>query len=167
LSVRSGLIPGPRRAGGFSLLELMVVLVISGVILGLGGMTFSSYLHRSSARRAAQVFARDLTMARSSALRSRAPMSLRFDEINLSYRISSPGSGTELVTRRFGANADVDLSAIDLRFYGDSVLFSVRGVADLGGTEGGASLGEARFTSGPYTYKVFFNSLGASKVEEG
>jgi len=147
---------------------LIVVLTIAGLVTGFAGLAFSRYAHRSAAKRAAQVFARDLTVARSAAVRSRAPVVLRFDEVNRWYEIESLGSGTELVTRRFGANADLDLSAIDLQFYGDTVLFSARGVADLDNREDmGTSLGSASFESGGTTYTVFFNSLGASKVEEG
>jgi len=76
-------------------------------------------------------------------------------------------TGTELVRRRFGVNADVDLSAVDLRFRGDTVVFSARGVADLSNIAGSGSLGEATFTSGATMFMVYFNSLGASKVEEG
>lgn len=167
MSVKSGPARGPRRPGGFSLLELTIVLTMAGLVMGFAGMAFSRYAHRSSAKRAAQVFARDLTMARSAAVRSRAPVVLRFDEINRWYEIRSPGSGTEVVTRRFGANGDVELSAIDLRFNGDTVLFSARGVADLSNLVNVGSLGEAVFVSGGVSYTVFFNSLGASKVEEG
>ena len=48
------------------------------------------------------------------------------------------------------------------------MVFSVRGVADLVNAEGArVTLGHARFTSGSVSYSVYFNSLGASKVEEG
>ena len=63
-------------------------------------------------------------------------------------------------------NADVELSAIDLVFRGDTVVFSSRGVADLSNIQGSGSLGEARFGVGATEYTVFFNSMGASKVEE-
>ena len=166
LSEGSGLKSGTRGSGGFSLLELTIVLVMAGLVMGFAGLTFSGYFQRSSAKRAAQVFARDLALARSAAMRSREAVVLRFDESGRWYEIETMGSGTALVRRRFGVNADVDLSSIVLLFAGDSVVFSARGVADLGNIEGGASLGEARFASGATEFSVYFNSLGASKVEE-
>lgn len=152
--------------GGFTLLELVIVLVLAGITLGFAGLTFSGYFQRSSARRAAQVFARDLTLARSSAVRAREKVVIRFFESSRWYEIVAIDSDTEIARRRFGVNADVDLSAINLVFRGDSVVFSSRGVADLSNIQGGGSLGEARFTSGATEYSVYFNSMGASKVEE-
>ena len=149
--------------GGFTLIELAVVLVLAGLVLRSAGLTFGEYLERSSARRAAQVFARDLTLARSSAIRTRGSVVVRFFESGSWYQVVVQASGTELVRRRFAVNADVDLSEIDLVFPGDTVVFDSRGVADLSGIA--TSLGEARFTAGATEYGVYFNSMGASKVE--
>jgi Tfp pilus assembly protein FimT len=141
------------------------VLVLASITLGFAGMTFSGYFQRSSARRAAQVFAGDLAMARSAAVRAKQPFVIRFDESNRWYQVVAQSSGTELVRRRFGVNADVELSAIDLKFRGDTVVFSARGVADLSNIHGSGTLGEASFAAGATRYTVSFNSLGASKVE--
>lgn len=161
-----GACTGRRGVGGFTILELTVVLILAGLTLGWAGLTFSGYFQRSSARRAAQVFARDLTLARSAAMRTRENVVIRFYESSRWYQVATQSSGTELARRRFGVNADVDLSAIDLRFKGDTLVFSSRGVADLSGISGVGTLGEARFAAGATEYSVFFNSLGASKVEE-
>lgn len=144
-----------------------MVLVMAGLVMGFAGLTFGGYFQRASAKAAAQVFAGDLTLARSTAMRSRQAVVLRFFEEGGWYRIQMAGSGTELVRRRFRANADVDLSSIDLVFRGDSVLFTARGVVDLENIQGKGSLGEARFSSGSTVFKVYFNSMGASKVQEG
>ena len=158
--------PSPRGRGGFTLLELTIVLILAGVTLGFAGLTFSDYFQRSSALRAAQVFARDLTLARSSAIRGRESVVIRFFESSRWYQIVAIPSGTEIARRRFGVNADVDLSAIELDFLGDTAVFSARGVVDLSNIVGSGSLGEARFEAGTTEYTVFFNSMGASKVEE-
>lgn len=142
------------------------MLLLAGITMGFGALTFSGYFQRSSALRAAQVFARDLTLARSSAVRARESVVIRFFESSRWYQIVAIPSGTELARRRFGVNADVELSAIELVFQGDTVVFSSRGVADLSGIQGAGSLGEARFEAGVTEYTVFFNSMGASKVEE-
>jgi len=157
--------PCPRRKG-FSIVELVIVLVVTSLVLGIAGLTFTDYFDRSSARRAAQVFARDLSFARSSALRSRDRVVIRFDETDRWYEVAMQDGGNALVTRRFGSNADVVLRAIDLRMDGDTVVVDSRGVVDLAGIVGTGSLGEARFASGSKEYSVYFNSMGASKVEE-
>jgi len=152
-----------RRSGGFTLIELAVVLVLAGLMLGMAGLTFSDYFKRTSALRAAQVFVQDLTLARSTAVRTRAPVVIRFYESSRWYEVESQESEVELVRRRFGANADIDLSAITLDMTGDSLVFNARGMADLSGAAG--ALGTATFSSGAVTFTVSFNSMGASKVD--
>jgi prepilin-type N-terminal cleavage/methylation domain-containing protein len=163
----SGRHTGPPSPGGsgFTLLELTIVLLLSAVALGYAGLTFSGYFQRTSAQRAALVFARDLKLAREAALRSRQPVVIRFDEPDLWYEVVEESSGTELVKRRFGKDGNIALSAIDLRMNGDSIALSARGVLDLSNALG--ELGEARFSMGAKRYVVYFNSMGASKVERG
>lgn len=155
----------PDGRSGFTLLEITMVLLMSALLLGYAGLTFSGYFHRTSAQRAAQVFARDLTLARETALRSRMPVVIRFDTDSLWYEVVEASSGTEIVKRRFGNNGDIGLSAIGLEMNGDSVAVDSRGVVDLSNAVGG--LGEASFSMGASTYVVYFNSMGASKVEKG
>ena len=152
-----------RPRGGFTLIELLVVLTLSAIGLGFALLSFGGYFQRASAERAAQVFAQDLTVARAWAVRSREPVVIRFFEASLWYQVEAQGSGTEVVRRRFGVNADIDLSGAALDFPGDSVVFDLRGFADLSGI--GGPLGTATFSSGPVTYTVSFNSMGASKID--
>lgn len=140
--------------------------MLSALGLAFAAVTFSGYLQRTSAQRAAQVFARDLTLARTNALRAREPVVIRFYEASRWYSVNLQESGTELVRRRFGVNADIPLSEIAISQRGDTLVFSSRGVAalDSGGRVRG--LGDATFTAGTSEYVVSFNGLGASKVEE-
>lgn len=151
------------RRAGFTLIELVVVLSISAIGLTFAGIAFNSYFERVSAERAAQVFAQDLTLARNWALRSREPVVIRFYEGGLWYEVEAQSSATEIARRRFGVNADIDLSTVSLDAPGDSIVFDARGVADLSGVPG--PLGVATFASGAVSYTVSFNSMGASKID--
>ena len=154
-----------RRREGFTLIELTVVVAIAGLIVTMGALTFSGYFQRSSARRAAQVFAQDLVAARSYAVRAQEPVVLRVYEGTLWYEIVTQNTATEVARRRFtGSSADIDLSAVALNVSGDSLVFSSRGQIDMSGA--GGALGTAAFSAGEITYEVQFNSLGASKLEE-
>lgn len=154
----------PRR-DGVTILELTVVLVIVGVVLAIGALTFSGYFQRSAARRAAQVFAQDLVAARSYAVRSHEPVVLRVYEGTLWYEIVTQNTATEVIRRRFsGSAADIELSGVVLHVPGDTLVFNSRGQLDL--TSVGGALGTAQFLAGAASYDVQFNSLGASKVEE-
>ena len=153
-----------RKSTGFTLLELLIVLTLFSLTLGFGSLAFGTYYRRSAARRAAQVFAQDLTLARATAVRIRESVVIRFYEDAQRYVVETQSGSVELTTRRFGINADIDLSAIDLNLTGDSLVFSSRGIADLSGASG--ALGTATFSSGDIGYTVSFNSMGASKVEQ-
>jgi prepilin-type N-terminal cleavage/methylation domain-containing protein len=152
-----------RARRGFTLIEVLIVLVIIGTGLTFATLAFSGYFQRAAAQRAAQVFANDLTMARALATRSRVKVVIRFDESNRRYEIEAQGAATDVVQRRFGVNADIDLSAVSLDFVGDSVVFDPRGFADLSGAAG--ALGTANFSSGAARYTVSFNGMGASRID--
>jgi Tfp pilus assembly protein FimT len=135
-----------------------VVIVIGLILIALAISAFSRANTRMSARRAAQVFARDLALSRSMAVRGREKVTIRFYESAKWYSVTT-STGRTLATRRFGTGRDVNLSALDLATTGDSLVFSTRGVGTLSG-----SLGTATFTAGTTTYQVSFNAIGASAV---
>lgn len=134
-----------------------MVMVIASVGLGIATISFGSYLARTSSRRAAQVFSRDLAQARAFATRSREAVTVRFMEDSLAYRVESAG-GRDLVSRRFGGDDGITLTSMDLELEGDSVRFDPRGLAALPG------LGSATFTAGGQVYAVRFNGIGVSRL---
>ena len=142
---------------------MVVVMAIVAVVITIGMFTFSDFFQRDAARRAAQVFAQDLVAARSFAVRSQEPVVVRFYEPGLWYEVRGQDSDEEIARRRFGASAELDLSGLALDLDGDSVVFDARGVASIGG--GGGALATARFSSGPITYTVSFNGMGASTID--
>jgi len=148
---------------GYTLIELLVVLTLTAIVLTIGALSFGGYFQRAAAERSAQVFAQDLLTARNWATRSRRPVVIRFYEGTLRYEIEEVGTGTDVVSRRFGSTGDIELSALTLDFAGDSVVFNARGFADLTGASG--ALGTANFSSGAARYTVSFNSMGASKID--
>lgn len=137
--------------------------MIASVIMALAVNGFTEFLSTSAARRAAQVFAQDLLLARNSARRGEEAVVVRFYEGSRWYSVTTE-EGRELVRRRFGAGEELRLSSIDLEVSGDSLRFDGRGVADLSGVTG--PFGEASFTAGSRVFEVRFNALGASRVAE-
>ncbi len=151
-----------RGARGFTLIELAVVLVLASITIGMTSGGLIRYNKKIAAHHAAQLFVRDLSLARAHAVRGREPVVIRFSESNRWYSISSMTTGLELVTRRFNVDADIGLAAIDLQTPGDTVFFTSRGI--LSGVSG--QLGTATFSTATSTYAVQFNIMGASKVEQ-
>ncbi len=150
-----------KRGGGFTLIEMLVVLIILSVTLTVVGFTFNRYLARTSAKRAAELFGQDLRAARNTAVRSRQTVVVDFDERGLGYVVRVE-AGDTLFRRSFDPDATLTLSGLDLQLSGDTVAFDRRGVADLSGAVG--AVGRAVFTAGSSSYVVSFNSMGTSRL---
>ena len=149
------------RTGGFTLLEITVALLIMSLALAGVAVSFSSYNQSTTAKRAAQVFAQDLSVGRSYAVRSRDTVKVVFSESIPSYRIESL-SGDTLIERSFTGTSEFKLDTLDLQVYGDSIYFDTRGRINFAGIYG--STGVARFIAGAGRYQVRFNLLGTSRV---
>lgn len=156
---------GSRAAGtsGFTLLEMLIVLVVAGISITFGVVALTGYRARAASEGAAHAFARDLTLARSSARRAREVVVFRFDEIGLGYTLETE-AGRQLARRSFDAGSDMALTAIDLELPGDTLVFDERGTAYLGGSS--ETVGTAVFAAGEVAMEVAFNALGAARVEE-
>ena len=152
----------PPAQLGFTVIEMLVTLILFTIAVGLSSVVFSGYQSRTAAQRAAQVFAMDLRLARTSAVRGREAVIVDFDEAGMSYCIRLE-SGDTILEREFGRDDEIPLDLLNLQLTGDSLVFNARGVGDLSGS--GSSLGIASFAAGETIYDVSFNVMGASKVE--
>jgi type IV fimbrial biogenesis protein FimT len=73
---QGAIIPSPfAKAGGFSLIELMIVLAIMGLLLVMGVPSFSLLLQNSQVRTAAESVENGLNLARVEAVRRNAQVS--------------------------------------------------------------------------------------------
>ena len=104
----------------------------------------------------------DLSFARASAVRGREAVIVDFDESGGSYLVRSE-SGDTLLRRAFDRDDDIPLDSLNLQLTGDSVVFNLRGVADLSGAP--STLGVASFAAGESVYDVSFNVMGASRLD--
>jgi len=154
---------GPRGRRGFSLVETLVALAVLSVSLVLVSQIYARFLDRSTARRSAQLFARDLSLARANSIQIRGSVVIRFIESDLYYVVEND-RGRELARRDFGTSGDLTLSTLDLATPGDSVVFDGTGLLDTSAL--GGALGTATFGAQGATYTVSFNASGASRVQE-
>ena len=147
---------------GFTVVEMLVTLILFTITLALGSTVFSGYQARTAAQRAAQVFAMDLSVARAAAVRGRTSVVVFFNEAQGTYVVRE-ASGDTIIKREFGRDDEIPLDSLNLQMTGDSVVFDARGVGDLSGSP--SPLGTASFAAGAMVYDVFFNVMGASKVD--
>ncbi len=158
---------GRRSAAGYTLVEILVVLVITAIGLSIAVSSFGLFQARASARGAAQYFSRDLTQARAWARRSHEWVAVRFleDTADRRYVIVAEGGDT-LADRRFLSGQDIKLDSLNLSMAGDTLRFDPSGVIDLSGADPSGATALALFHAGSRSYRVRFNATGAYVVEE-
>lgn len=152
-----------RHRGGFTLIEVSVVLTIAGILLSMTLISFSSLSARTAARSAAMSFGRDLSQARAFALRSREGVTIRFEEDSILYRIESE-NGSLIASGIFGSGGEYSLDSLELDVLGDTIRFSKSGVIDMDALR--LTLASALFSAGAFTYEVQFNATGSSNYAQ-
>jgi prepilin-type N-terminal cleavage/methylation domain-containing protein len=110
-----------RRGGGFTLLELLVVLTIVGLMLGLVAPRFAGLRNAQSVRAAMGDLSTGFTLARQSALARRSTVALVFDTAAGVVHIRSADG--PIRRSDLGASFGVSLSANR-----DSAVYDARGL---------------------------------------
>ena len=84
----------PRRRGGFTLAEMLIVLVIIGIALAMAVPRMQGVLHGSALRGALNQMASDLTLSRLRAVRSATRVSLTINAAGTGYMVVVDPTGT-------------------------------------------------------------------------
>jgi type II secretion system protein H len=112
--------------GGFTLAELLIVLIIAAIISSMALPRFFSFIRHLNARSAVSQVVTDLTLARTQAVREGRTVSLRVTGTS-SYRVTVDNGATVLSTVKTvdvkGGQRDVSLSPTTAR-----VIFDSRGM---------------------------------------
>lgn len=106
---------GTRR-GGFSLVELLIVILVFSVMAGAVAPTVSRVVTHARVNQAAMVVGHDLAVATSAAARQRKPVRVAVGGDRRSFTVSERASGALLQARDLGRDSEYGL---------DSVSFSV------------------------------------------
>jgi prepilin-type N-terminal cleavage/methylation domain-containing protein len=96
------MLPPLRDRSGYTLLELLLVMVIIGIMAAITYVRIAPSLERARVRGAASVLATDLQYAQVLAARYRAPVRVEVDVADREYRITDLSRDTVYRVRDFG-----------------------------------------------------------------
>ncbi len=143
--------------GGFTLPELLTVLIVVAIGVAFGTRGLTEYREATATARAAAVLRGDMAMARSYAVRTRGPVSLVARDSMRAYVIRDT-SGTIFQRRTFDGRADVMLTSMDVATAGDSMTFNARGILISAGST------KVDVVRGRRSRSVMFNAMGRARV---
>jgi prepilin-type N-terminal cleavage/methylation domain-containing protein len=148
-----------QRVGsaGFTLLELITVMLIISVMVGIASGQFTEYRNRTVPDRAARVVGSYVSLTRSYAVQRRSNVSLAIDPTARTIMIRTDEDTIRTIP--FGDGSDFELTVLDTNIDGDSLTFNGRGMCSVCGVGGNAITVTARST----TYLVTFNAIGRWK----
>jgi prepilin-type N-terminal cleavage/methylation domain-containing protein len=109
---RDGDVWGHRSTFGFTVIELLIVIVIFSVLTSITWPTASRIISHDRVNQAASAVAHALTVAVSSAASARKPMRLAPGADKQSFAISDRASGTVLQTQSFGRDTEFGLDSL-------------------------------------------------------
>jgi prepilin-type N-terminal cleavage/methylation domain-containing protein len=90
-----------RVRGGFTLMELLVVIVIGGILIAVTMPRFSTGLAQTRLQNAVTALSADLRMAHSMAERQRAPVSIAVDAVGKVVRVQDTRVSTTIYSTRY------------------------------------------------------------------
>ena len=116
--------PSRRFARGFTLLELMVVIVIIGIVLALSPPLFSAGVTSAEQRAVARSVAQTLRFARSEAIANRTDVGVEFNLEDRTYQLpggKKRGKWPETIQLELTTTAaeTIDPKHANVRFYSD------------------------------------------------
>ena len=140
------------RRGGYTLAELMAVIVIAGVIATIAVPRLSGYIRHLSARSAGSTVVSDLMLARTQAVREGRTVSLRV--INAAeYRVTVDVGASPVRTLK-SVNVAGTQRSVTLGPNGTTISFDPRGMLRAG------SGSELRITRGTQTDTISISAVG-------
>jgi type II secretion system protein H len=146
---------GFHRASGFSMLEMLIVLIIIAILVGIVIPKMGTIIRHERVNRAAQVLVQDLQNGFAIAGRQRAPVRLTFTPSTQSYVFSDRSSGTVLQTRLMSTGSEYSLTS----------MATTQTTVDILPNGIGSTAFQVTLTNGDYARKVFASTAGFVRMD--
>jgi prepilin-type N-terminal cleavage/methylation domain-containing protein len=150
-----------HRNAGFTLLEMLMVMLIVAVMTSVAAAQYGDYIDRAGPERAARLIGNNVLLTRSYAIQRRAPVSLVLDTAEHKMWIRS--ATDTIQSLELGEDTDFRIVTLTMGFPGDSISFSSRGVCRECGLTGTGTITVAGEHVG---YVITFNALGVWKMAQ-
>jgi prepilin-type N-terminal cleavage/methylation domain-containing protein len=125
-----------NKINGFSLLEMMVVLTITGIMLMVGGSLFTDYRKNVRLKEAATIFMSDIKLAKQKATTENVAYKCEFQLSNDTIYSFGPYVGgiiTNPVTRRLhDVSSDISFRRVSSTEVDNGIILQPRGTATTG-----------------------------------
>ena len=148
-----------HRNAGFTLVEMLMVVLIVSVLTSIAAGQYRGYLDRVGPERAARLIGSYVSLTRGYAIQRRAPVSLVMDVTDRKMWIRT--TTDTIQSLELGDDTDFRIVTLTMGFPGDSLSFSSRGVCRECGLTGTGSITVAGENA---EYLVTFNALGVWKM---
>ena len=102
----------PARRTGFSMLEMLVVIIILGILVAIAIPKMAMIVRHERVNRAAQVVAQDLQNGFAMAGRQRLPVRLTFYPSQLKYVFTDRATGQMLQQRLLGKGTEFSITSL-------------------------------------------------------
>lgn len=142
------------RRSGFSMLEMLIVMIIISVLVGIAIPRMSQIIRHERVNRAAQVLVQDLQNGFAMAGRQRAPVRLTFTPSTQTYTFTDRASGTVLQTRVMSTGADYSLTSMS----------STANQVDILPNGIGSTAFTVTLANGDYSRAVFASTAGFVRI---
>ena len=147
-----------KRSRGFTLLEALIVIVISSLLLGLGIPSFQGILERNRMMQAAESVRSDLQLARTEAVKRNTNIRVSYDTDAWCYGINDDSTACACST----AN-DCGIKAISGAQFNDVDMDSA-GSTTFNFMRGTANASRVCLSTDDYQLKVVVNNMGRVKI---
>jgi len=104
--------PGSRSVPGFTMLEMLVVMIIISLLVAISVPKMARAIRHERVNRAAQVIVQDFQNGFALAGRQRSPVRLTFTPSLQQYVFSDRSTGTAIMTRLLSTGADYSLTSL-------------------------------------------------------